>query len=127
MRIFLPPELESSILTSGMDVPAPFSCCGLIDTGASLTCICSSLLDGIGLSPSRYIPLRTASHSDLSIPIYRVRIGLPDQAWAADHFNVGALEFSGQDFDALIGRDLLQYCQLLYDGPAGRFSFSAPA
>lgn len=34
-------------------------------------------------------------------------------------------QFEYSPYDGIIGRDVLRYCQLTYDGPANRFSLSA--
>lgn len=107
---------------SGEDVPS-VELTALIDTGASGTLIQSALFSQLGIEPYSFAYLRTPSTNE---PIlcgrYRIRIVLSNAlAFEVDAVN-GAL--TGQNLQCLIGRDILQFVKLAYDGPHNQFTIT---
>jgi hypothetical protein len=100
---------------------------GLIDTGASCTCLDPAILNSLEVAPTGTVPVHTpstksdsphvASQFDVSIifahPLFT-------RTWRAVAVIESELAHGG--IQALIGRDILQSCLLTYDGEAGTFT-----
>jgi len=102
----------------------------LIDTGASCTCVDPAIIQALGLSPTGSTLMFTPSTGaqghvtdqfDASLQIYRTTqeppLEIPIIAVVASALRV-------QGIDALIGRDVLQYCLLSYNGMEGFFTLA---
>ena len=107
----------------------------VVDTGASTTCISASVAGALGLEPTGKVPMQTAGGS-IDTNVYDVRMAfllgtipdksgkpvgtgeLIDRVIQAPEFDPG-----GNDYKALIGRDVLQMgvLTLSFDG---HYSFS---
>jgi predicted aspartyl protease len=104
---------------------------GLIDTGASNTCVDPSVLSQLGLTPTGMTQINTPSTGtqaasaatyDVSLLIAAVAGQLP---FVLDTIPVIQTELlAAQGFQALIGRDVLQSCLMTYDGRNGLFSIA---
>ena len=122
---------------AGQAIPNAFWGRGLIDTGASSSCIDSSIVHQLGLSPTGTALVHTPStgttpHScnqdDVSVWFTQMS-SQPGQAQPQIqihpiHFVLPVIEadFSAQGIHALIGRDVLKKCHFTYDGPGENFS-----
>ena len=116
--------VQELLQESGEEVPS-VTLTALVDTGASGTLVQSAVFSQIGIEPFSFAYLRTPSTNE---PIlcgrYRVRIVLSEAlAFEVDAVN-GAL--TGQNLQCLIGRDILQFVKLAYDGPRSRFTITQP-
>lgn len=101
---------------------------GLIDTGASGTCVDPSCLTALGLAPTGQVPIHTPSTAgtphtcdqyDISLMLIHPRLQLTLHA-----LPVIASNLTAQGIQALIGRDVLARCLFVYDGAAGLFSLA---
>lgn len=108
------------------------SCYGLIDTGATRTCITQRLVARFGLRPVTKMLVSTAGSFPERRPAYEFSLGLfcmveragatettlyvPDLPWVAPSFQDNA------NFDVLIGMDLLSRGRLGFE-PDGSFRF----
>jgi hypothetical protein len=113
---------------AGQKSPAPVPVRGLIDTGASSTCVDPTCFTVLGLTPTGQIPIHTPSTSgtphladqyDVSLVLLHPRLQLTLHA-----LPVIASTLKNQGIQALIGRDVLKGCLLVYDGAAGLFSLA---
>jgi hypothetical protein len=113
---------------AGVALPSAVHIRGLIDTGASGTCVDPSCLEALGLAPTGQIPIHTPSTSgaphlsdqyDISLVIVHPRLQLTLHA-----LPVIASTLTPQGIQALIGRDVLTRCLFLYDGVMGIFSLA---
>ena len=104
---------------------------GLIDTGASGTCIDPALLTALGLSPSGNTLCHTPStgatpHSadlyDVSLRVYS-DLNQPSLYFATLPVMASEL-FAAQGIHALIGRDVLSSCMLMYNGTLRLFTLA---
>jgi len=112
-------------------VPQPIQIQGMLDTGASNTCVDPGILDQLGLSPTGSIQMVTPSTGAGSVTAeqYDVSLVIPS---AAGHPPLAHLTIpvtkshlhAAQGFHALIGRDVLRGCLLTYDGLNGIFSLA---
>ena len=105
-------------------VPQPVSGFALIDTGAARTCVDRAAADRAGLAMVDSGFLTSATHEAEPVPVYAGKLdiaGLPNNIVA--HRAYGA-NLASQGLVALIGRDVLQRCVLVYNGLDGSFSLS---
>jgi hypothetical protein len=130
VRIWVGIAPEKALDLSGRAIPPPISVPGLVDTGAQVTAIRSSIIDWMGITSIGFLE---ASSSVLggearSVPIYPLRmtfgpLGAPDAPkWRAIHA-VGVHVVS-PGASVLIGRDLLASCRFTYDGRKDRLMMS---
>jgi len=87
----------------------------LIDTGASGSCIHYSLAKELGLIVRNvtevYTPSGVSQHE-----IYDIGLSLPNLYTNIMQVEALGVDLEKQPFDALIGRDILSQCTLIYNG-----------
>ena len=116
-----------ALTKAGLRVPPQVNVRGLIDTGASITGLNPAVLRTLGIVSTGTIPVHTPS----------TRLGAPH---IANQFDVSLIlvhpmftrtwfalpviesELAHQGIQALIGRDILSFCLMTYDGQAASFS-----
>lgn len=131
IEIHVPPIIAQTLTDRGDPVPAPIAGMALIDTGATFTCVHEPVLQQLGLNPIGVTTSGTAA-GPVQQSQYPARLVSPDQAWTFDVASVIGVDLSGQqvpldppqDLIALIGRNLLQYCVLVWNGPGGFWTLS---
>lgn len=119
-----------------LSVPKPFFGLGLIDTGASGTAIDVSVVAALGLvaTGSTLVHTPTTGAIPKQCACYDVSFWfLSQSAFVAQsteghfvhpsHLTIPVMEAKllNQGYHALIGRDVLAYCHLAYDGRQKRF------
>jgi hypothetical protein len=113
-----------------MRLPAPVAVRAIVDTGSALTGFRSALFRKLGIQPFTKIPVRTPSTQPGSPHIadqYDVSVALIAGGRPTRFLSVHAI--SSDDFDpdqedgleAILGRDILDCCNLFYLGPEQRF------
>ena len=112
---------------ANLPIPAPVSIRGMVDTGASITVIDSSVLLALGVDSTGTTPVHTPSTSSGSPHIanlFDVSIALvhPTMTRAFSAVAVIEVPLAHQGIQALIGRDILSFCLMCYDGQAETFS-----
>lgn len=126
MQVTISPleEHVKALADKGEAVPQPVAGQALIDTGASSTCIDRATAEAAGLAVVDSGPMTSATHADEIVPIFAGKLdiaGLPNDITM--HRAYGA-NLAPQGLIALIGRDALKSCVLVYNGPDGSFSLS---
>ncbi len=94
----------------------------LIDTGASNTCIDEQAAKDLGLPVIDVGNMQSATHEKHACNIYPVQIVTPVVTLNSPRTMGAAL--ASQGLLVIIGRDVLQACNLFYNGPAGQFTLS---
>jgi predicted aspartyl protease len=94
----------------------------LIDTGASNTCIDEQSAQEMGLPVIDVGNMQSASHECHPCNIYPVQIITPVVTLNSQR-TLGA-SLASQGLLVLLGRDVLQACNLFYNGPVGQFTLS---
>ena len=110
-----------ALLAQGNALPTPKTGFALIDTGATNTCIDEKAAQELGL-PVIDVGVMRSANEEKPCNIYPVQFSLPrlvlnsPRTMGADLAPMGLL--------ILIGRDMLRFCTLFYNGPAGQFTLS---
>lgn len=102
-------------------VPTPVVASGLIDTGASITAVQQGVLAPLNLHPVGVVQINSPTSHNVPCALYAVRLTLPN-GWV----DVTVVEtlLPGQNVQVLIGRDVLHYGLLVYNGLSGHFTLA---
>jgi predicted aspartyl protease len=109
------------LLSQGKSVPTK-SGLALIDTGASNTCIDEQAAQELGLPVIDVGSMQSASHEKYPCNVYPVQIITP--VVTLNSLRTMGASLAAQGLLVLIGRDVLQSCNLFYNGLAGQFTLS---
>lgn len=131
VRFHLPPSERRLIRAAGRAVPVPIEVRALIDTGAETTCLDSRVASRLGLPLADMGMTNAPALGGWGIDV-RVRAeitvvhpsGDPKDDLVIDELEITELDLSAVGYDALIGRDLLAFCILTYDGLSGTFTLA---
>ena len=107
----------------GKDIPKPVTGFALIDTGASVTCVDQEAAAKAGLVTVGSDPLTSATHANEVLPVYAGRLTIPGLGEFEILRAFGA-KLAPLGFTALIARDVLMGCVLVYNGMDASFSIS---
>ena len=129
IEVHVPPQIADSLTKAGQPVPASISGLGLIDTGATLTCIHKNVLENLELNPIDVVTSGTAN-GPAQQNVYPARITFPTKGWTLDLGKAIGVDLSGQTIMkdppepiiALLGRNLLQHWIFIYNGPGSYWS-----
>jgi hypothetical protein len=119
---------RSALTAAGRPVPDHLPILGLIDTGASCTCVDPSVLQRLGIPPTGSSSVNSATTGDYPATAdqYDVSLLIPGSQGSPSlvYHAIAVLEsklLDAHGFHALIGRDILANCLLTYDGKSGLF------
>ncbi len=134
LNVLVGPNYEAVIRLErqGRVAPAALRVRGLIDTGASHSSVDPSVLSALRLSAAGLAQMHTASTGVTSsrVEAFDISLLIPaantnQEAFVLPNLRVHAVELTAtQNFDALIGRDVLQHCVLTYNGAMGWFTLA---
>lgn len=103
---------------------------GMIDCGCNRTSLDSSVIAALQIAPVGCQPVTTAM-GVMVRNLYRAKVKVADVELAdllvSEDMYPRSFPGMPPDFDALIGRDVLDRGVFVYDGPGGVFSFGAKA
>jgi predicted aspartyl protease len=119
VSVTLEQSAAQALLQQGGELPPPVAGLGLIDTGASVTCIDEAVARRLRLPTIDVVPMSSASHARTNQNVYPIQfeiVGFPIRLKAPRA--IGA-ELEPQGLVLLIGRDALVICTLFYNGPSG--------
>lgn len=124
VEVSIPDELAQYFTENNMPIPSPLTGIGLIDTGASITAVDVSIIQQLGIQPVGISNVYTPQGSTQQelFPIKLAFIGGPPIT--INFSSVLGSELINQGIIALLGRDVLSNCILIYNGTAGHFSLS---
>lgn len=121
---------SAALQQAGQPIPAPQRIRALIDTGASGSCVDPMIVNALGIQPTGTVPVNTpttgmtpvvCNQYDVSIiipPPKGIPFQVPTTAVTEHEF------FAAQGFHALIGRDILARCLLIYNGQLNLFTLA---
>lgn len=93
-----------------------------------MTCVEESVLTSLGINPIGLVTLGTAA-GPVQRPLFAARVAFPEPKLVVDLSRVVAVNLRGQSIQgvpliALVSRDILRFCQFIYDGTGGFFTIS---
>lgn len=100
--------------------PAPISGWGLLDTGASRTCVDRDVVRRLGLPVVGWIEVTSATSSSSLQSLHPIQVRIEGVALELEIPEAIVAPLEGTGLIALIGRDVLRRCTLFYDGIPGR-------
>jgi hypothetical protein len=122
---------REALLAAGQDVPPAASVRALVDTGASCTCVDPAVLKALSLSARGSVSVHTPSTGSAAhlADEYDVSLVVPGAGThhvplTIDAVPVIAADLAVQGIHAIIGRDVLQDCILIYNGTVGEFTLA---
>lgn len=121
----------AALAAVGQPIPQALPIRGLVDTGASGTCIDPAVLIKLGLTPSGntlcHTPTTGAAPELKDLYDVSLRIYSDLQQPSLYHATLPVMAsdlFAAQGFHALIGRDVLSSCLLTYNGTLRYFTLA---
>ena len=119
VEIGIPSVLASALQQLQTQIPTPHVGLALIDTGASITAVDLAVLQALGLSPIGVTQVATPERQ-VEQPVYACDISFPGTPIPRLPFNsVIGSNIALLGYSALIGRDVLRFFQLVYNGAEG--------
>ena len=119
---------RQAMLKAVKPAPAPILIRALVDTGAFCTHISASVIPPLGLTPTGSVLVATPSTGakPATFVEYHVSVTIlhPELARIFDIVPILACEPLADDYQALLGRDLLKSCTFFYNGPNDTFSLA---
>jgi len=113
--LILPPKsVVEALHKQGKKIPQK-KVLALIDTGATCTCIDSSVAKELELVSFDAKKVQTAGGEDLQAA-YDVSVVLPLAKHMGIQVQVLEAKLTNQPYSALLGRDILRECTLIYNG-----------
>ena len=117
-------SVAKALVQQGKALPQPATGLGLLDSGASNTCIDEEAAQKLQLPVIDVGSMCSASHAKIPSNIYPIQfsvVGFPIQLQSPRTMGAALKE---QGLLLLIGRDLLAHCTLFYNGPTGQITLS---
>jgi len=115
-------NMGKSLLQQGKSVPTKTGL-ALIDTGASQSCIDEQAAKELGLPVVNVGKMTSASHEQHPCNLYPVQFSIPPALTFQAPHAMGA-KLAVQGLLAIIGRDVLQHCLMVYNGGIGQITIS---
>ena len=122
VSVSLQESYAKALVQQGNPLPQPMTGFALLDTGASNTCIDDEVAQQLQLPVIDVGSMCSASHAKTPSNIYPIQfsvIGFPIQLQCPRTMGAALKE---QGLMLLIGRDMLVYCTLFYNGGTGQIT-----
>jgi len=125
-QIAIPSLLVEFLSDRNLSVPQPIEGIGLIDTGASTSCVDQGVIEQLEVRPVGVGTAVTAG-GVVEQNLYPVRFVFPDQKMVIEFGSVMGVNLEqytvmDKKLVALVGRDVLARCVLIYNGVAGSYT-----
>lgn len=117
-------SIAEQILQRGGALPAPISGLGLIDTGATGTCIDDEAAQQLQLPVVDRVNVASATHESSPQNVYPIRLELVGTPISINAPRAIGGPLKAQGLLLLIGRDVLQHCTLHYNGITGEITLA---
>lgn len=123
VSVKVPPEIAEILTKESKPIPQPISGFGLIDTGASSSCIDHAAAKALGLPVVNVIKMASATHEAVDTNVYPLSFDiLGGQQITVNCPRAAGAALANQQLVLLIGRDLLANSHFTYNGPTGQFT-----
>lgn len=128
VEIAIPPALSRFLSARNQQIPASVAGFALIDTGATRSCVDNQVISSLSVSPIGITILGTARGRSPH-HLYPAKFSFPAMKFEIEFGSVAGVDLTGQGAGnmriiALIGRDVLSRCILIYHGIKGSFSLA---
>mgnify|MGYP001564370801 CR=1 FL=1 len=123
VEVSIPDELAQYFTENNMPIPSPLTGMGLIDTGASITAVDVSIIQQLSIQPVGISNVFTPQGSAQQ-ELFPIKLAFVGTQITINFSSVLGSELINQGIIALLGRDVLSNCILIYNGTAGHFSLS---
>lgn len=134
VEVHVPTALAANLSAAGQPIPPPITGLALIDTGATFTGLDNQVAQSLRLNPINVVKLGTAD-GVVQANAYTARLEFPTLGIDADPWQTVGVDLGGQtiqtdanrppqDVIALVGRDYLQHCLLIWNGPNGSWTIA---
>jgi len=123
VELSIPDELARFFSEKNMPIPAPITGNALIDTGASITAVDLTLIQQLGINPVGVSTVFTPQ-GQAAQELFPIKLAFPGTTIILSLNAVLGSELRNQNIVALIGRNILARCILVYNGPLGNISLS---
>lgn len=120
VQIEVPEALSKQLAASGQSVPQPVTGMALIDTGATMTAVDTSVVAALGVNPVGVVPVGTAG-GPATQPVYPIRLQIQGVGLVLNFSRVTGAPLKPMNLVALLGRDVLSRMILIYDGPSSEY------
>ena len=124
-------EARSDALVKAQELlPNPVLVVGLVDTGASCTCVDTDIISQLDIPVSGNTKVYTPSTGNQPMDADQFDIGLAifasekEQPHLVRNLPVVGCDFKDQGYKVLIGRDVLSRCMLVYNGILGQYTLA---
>lgn len=124
VTIGLSESIARQLVQQGEQVPNEIAGYGLIDTGASSTCIDDALAQQLGFPVIDVVQMTSASHANTEANVYPIQLEIIGPGIRVNVPRSLGASLQPQGLVALIGRDFLQHCALTFNGFAGQVTLS---
>ena len=123
----------SALKEAGVPIPKYLKITAMIDTGATSTCVDHSVFHELGLTPTGSVLVKTPSTGLQPVPADQYDVALFVPSSDASHIPLSIMTLPviccndfllSQGFHALIGRDVLSHCVLVYNGGENTFTLA---
>lgn len=126
VKVMLPTVQVEAFKAAGIPFGRPRVLRGLIDTGANCSAIDREIAEDLKLTSHGFTLVHTPSTGPAYVERLQYAACLIVGEGQADALvltlPVIESDFSTRAFQVLVGRDVLQSCAFVYDGPTGRFA-----
>jgi len=128
VEIAVPSALSRFLSARNQQIPGPVAGFALIDTGATRSCVDNQVISSLNVNPIGITTLGTARGRSQH-HLYPAKFSFPAMRFEIEFGSVVGVDLSGQGVGkmqiiALIGRDVLSRCILIYHGIKGSFSLA---
>lgn len=124
IEISVPDDYAAALTQTSVPIPQPQVGTGLIDTGARFTAVDIGALQALGLQPISTVQVITPSGQDVQ-GVYMCKLVFPGtEIPPIQPMAVTGSQLAAFGHTALIGRDILNYALLIYDGRHGMWTIA---
>ncbi len=129
--IGLPRHRMMQFQRAGTPIPPPLLVRAVIDTGSDVTCVASRVRAIFGLRRLRRASTTTTAAGQVRVNLYRVSLSISATIGAAPRMLIRqsliVMELTTPlpgNIEVLVGRDILEDCLFVADGPRRQFTLS---
>jgi gag-polyprotein putative aspartyl protease len=123
VEISVPQSLASVLTATNQQIPATVTGSALVDTGATCCCVEETFLQQLNLQPIAQVPMSGATGNRIQ-NAYQARLSFPGTPIPPLEIQVVGVQMNQGQTICLLGRDILRYCVLIYNGPQGSYTIA---